>query len=303
MKKKITAVVVTYNRLNLLKKCISALKKQTFPLDNIIVINNDSQDGTTEWLYTQGDLDVIHQANVGGSGGFAKGLEYAFSKGFDWIWAMDDDVNPSNTCLENLLKYTKDDIGILVPLRIQDGKYYLEETCKLNFSNFFSPLKEKELTESDIQDKLKIPIEGMTFEGPLINCNLIKKIGLPNKDYFILYDDTDYSYRSVINGFPVFLIPEAIMNKELIINASFGQSKNNRSQIWKTYYLIRNNTYFNVKYGENILVRYVRPIFVTIKYSKHFFKNILFNNKYKWIDIYFFWHALFLGYRKNLNKI
>ena len=67
---KITAVVVTFNRLELLKKGIESLRKQA-RLSNIIVVNNGSTDGTDKWLATQTDLRVINQENVGGSGGLA----------------------------------------------------------------------------------------------------------------------------------------------------------------------------------------------------------------------------------------
>ena len=43
-KLKIVAVVVTHNRLLLLHECIDALRKQTRKLDEIIVVNNDSND-------------------------------------------------------------------------------------------------------------------------------------------------------------------------------------------------------------------------------------------------------------------
>ena len=64
---KIYAIVVTYNRLELLKKSIGALHRQQ-RLDQIVVVNNGSNDGTEEWLDGQQDLHVIHQENVGGSG-------------------------------------------------------------------------------------------------------------------------------------------------------------------------------------------------------------------------------------------
>ena len=65
---KIIAVVVTYNRKELLKKCIGKLRENN--PSQIIVVNNDSTDGTAQWLETQTDLMVIQQENLGGSGGF-----------------------------------------------------------------------------------------------------------------------------------------------------------------------------------------------------------------------------------------
>ena len=73
----VVAVVVTYNRLNLLQRVVGALKGQSKRLDKIYIINNGSTDGTKEWLDGQIGLNVIHQENVGGSGGFYRGIQEA----------------------------------------------------------------------------------------------------------------------------------------------------------------------------------------------------------------------------------
>ena len=56
---KVIAVVVTYNRQALLSECITALRKQSRPLDAILVINNGSTDGTEDWLRQQPDI-IFH---------------------------------------------------------------------------------------------------------------------------------------------------------------------------------------------------------------------------------------------------
>lgn len=94
MKNNICAVVVTYNRIKLLKECIDSLRKQTIILDGIIVVNNNSNDGTKEWLALQNDISAIHQENLGGAGGFYNGIKSAYNKGYNWIWCMDDDCLP-----------------------------------------------------------------------------------------------------------------------------------------------------------------------------------------------------------------
>ena len=63
---RVIAVVVTYNRLELLKRNISCLRKNE-PLSGIVVVNNGSTDGTAEWLAGEPSLHVISQENVGGS--------------------------------------------------------------------------------------------------------------------------------------------------------------------------------------------------------------------------------------------
>ena len=95
----ITAVVVTFNRRTLLERTVQSLRSQTLPLSRIIVVNNGSTDGTAEWLAGQADLIVITQENVGGSGGFATGIQAAYDAGADRIWCMCDCVLPLPTCL------------------------------------------------------------------------------------------------------------------------------------------------------------------------------------------------------------
>ena len=145
----IVAVVVTYNRLELLKRVITALKSQTVPVDKIIVVNNGATDGTKEWLDSQEFLITIHQENVGGAGGFYRGIKEAMTTETDWIWCMDDDVFPTSKCLEKLINhYTSEDrTGILCPKRLMDGRLFISETRKQNLSNPFKYIYEDCLKE------------------------------------------------------------------------------------------------------------------------------------------------------------
>lgn len=297
---KITAVVVTYNRRELLRRCVEHLREQTCVLDNIIVVNNGSTDGTREWLEEQTDLDVIHQGNVGGSGGFYRGIEYAFEKGYDWIWCMDDDVYPGPDCLSELLKQDDEKTGILCPLRKQDGQTFLSEVRRFNLSNPFRSLHCYELRQEEIDGKESVGIEGIAFEGPLIKREVVKKVGLPNKELFLLYDDSDYGYRTVLAGYQIKLVTKAILSKE-----KFFENEDRVTQVkkgkWKLYYHIRNSVYFNQMYGKNVLVRKCRPFGLWVKYECFVLKNILFNDKYTLKDARVFWNAYWDGVRFNAN--
>ena len=211
----IAAVVVTYNRLELLKRVITALKSQTVPVDKIIVVNNGATDGTKEWLDSQEFLITIHQENVGGAGGFYRGIKEAMTTETDWIWCMDDDVFPTSKCLEKLINhYTSEDrTGILCPKRLMDGRLFISETRKQNLSNPFKYIYEDCLKEELLNNNETVEIEGMAFEGPLIRREVVESIGLPNKDLFILYDDTEYSYRAILAGYKVKVVSSAVMEK------------------------------------------------------------------------------------------
>lgn len=293
---KITAVVVTYNRRALLIRCIEYLRKQTIRLDNIIVVNNGSTDGTAEWLDSQTDLEKIHQENVGGSGGFYRGIQHAYDGGYDWIWCMDDDVYPEPNCLELLLKQDSDKVGMLCPLRKQKGKVFVSEVKKFNLTNAFKSLHTDSLSQEEVIRKDFVTIEGIAFEGPLIKREVVERIGLPNKDLFLLYDDSDYSYRTVLAGYEIRLVTAAVLNKELFFAEDDRVTQVQKGK-WKLYYHIRNTVYFNRHYGKNAMVRTIRPLAVLLQYEGYVMKDLLFNRKYSISDMKTFYGA----YRDGLN--
>ncbi|RYY64396.1 MAG: glycosyltransferase, partial [Chitinophagaceae bacterium] len=86
---KVIAVVVTYNRQQLLSQCIDALRSQTRRPDTILVVNNGSTDNTEDWLKIQKDIIFISQGNTGSAGGFHTAIQYAFKNGYTWTWCMD----------------------------------------------------------------------------------------------------------------------------------------------------------------------------------------------------------------------
>ncbi len=295
MKQHITAVVVTYNRLNLLKRNIDHIRRQTLPVDGIVVVNNGSTDGTHEWLDTQTDLTVVHQDNVGGAGGFYTGIKTAYESGAQWIWCMDDDVYPTENCLETLYSYTigNEKLGVLCPRRLQAGKIVGGETLRFNHTNPLLPTH-KFLPADYVGDKELVNIEGMAFEGPLISRKVVERIGYPNTDLFIFYDDSDYSYRAVLAGFDVVYCQKAILDKEL-----FPPKKKDASSAtsnWRRYYFVRNMSYFCREYGQTFASRWLGGI----RFCVHEMWNSLHDHEYK--DIMKFWNVFMDGKRKRLGR-
>lgn len=300
----IVAVVVTYNRFELVKKTINSLRNQTRRLDSIIIIDNSCTDGTGEWLDTQKDLTVIHQENIGGSGGFWRGIKEAYERGFDWIWCMDDDVFPRERCLEKLVVRCErlESVGILCPHRIMNGKTFTGESKKVNVTNPFKNTFDYPLTAEDVEDNEVVDIEGMAFEGPLIKREVVGKIGLPNKELFILYDDTDYSYRAVLAGCRVVVVRDALMDKHYFLSTlSYREDKMKNK--WKLAYHIRNSAYICHKYGRNVFVRYCGALPFVVKMYGAITFNFIKGHKYKFSDYFLFASMVKRGIKGELGKM
>jgi GT2 family glycosyltransferase len=172
---------------------------------------------------------------------------------------MDDDVLPDDNCLEELIKYSNNNI-VLVPLRITPKSEIFYNECKyFNFTNPFKSLWEEIIKYEDLNDDI-IQIEGATFEGMFVPINIISKVGFPNKFYFIFADDTDYCIRLLKNNYKIYLVKSAIMNRQLnlIENTYFFKD-------WKAYYIIRNIFLLDRLYG-NIFVKNLRPLLYFFKF-------------------------------------
>lgn len=237
---KITAVVVTYNRLELLKQCLDALHSQTHPVDEIIVINNCSTDGTDSYLEqiktTRPEIkSTTLPSNVGGAGGFEAGVAIAVEQGANRVWIMDDDTLPTPTALERLLAVSESDprIGFTCS-RVDwtDGTMHLMN----------KPLFKGHRRPDTPIDKVTVPIEcnAATFVSLLVKREVIVKVGLPIGEYFIWHDDIEYTSRIVRAGWFGIYVPDSIVIHSTarnlgatIIDAPVGTEK-------RFYYQVRN---------------------------------------------------------------
>lgn len=256
---KVAAVVVTFNRIELLKKVINGLRKQTHKLDYIVVVNNSSTDGSEEWLLQQKDLTVVKQENIGSSGGQYTGSKTAFGLDTEWIWIMDDDVVAQPDCLEILMKYAGEQNLITAPLRHSSpGEAYLNDTLKLNLTNPFKSIWTEIFSPKYLEfDTVKA--EGITFEGPLIHRSVFEKVGFPERNFFIYADDTEFFVRCIKIGIVPLLIKNANLLRMIPVTGP------DYVFTWKQYYIIRNIIAIDVMHG-SYAVRLMRPFAYLIKW-------------------------------------
>lgn len=225
---KITAVVVTYNRLNWLGECIKSIREQTVALDSIIVINNGSTDGTYEWLKSQEGLIVFNQSNLGSAGGFKRGIEEAYAMNSDWIWVMDDDVEPYRDCLENQLRFS-DISGCIHP-----HKHFLDNV-DFEWEHYFDLARGTRFNFDNLSFKNGKEfcfVNVACFEGMLISREVVSKAGFPDERFFIGNDDTIYGLT--ISKYTNILYT----NKALLLKKKL--STDHQMTPFYIYYIFRN---------------------------------------------------------------
>jgi GT2 family glycosyltransferase len=292
-KQTIAAVIVTFNRLDLLKRCIESIGNQTKKLDKIIVINNSSTDGTEEWLANKLELFTIKQSNQGSAGGFYRGIKTAFEMGYDWIWCMDDDAKPELNALESLVPACQNIYSALCSLVVNS-----ENKIQIYHRGYFRKIPNDGLTiQTPIQDSVCetkfIDIDFSSFIGILINKEAIKKIGFPKKELFIYHDDLEYCLRLKLYG-KIVLIPTSRIIHEDNLNKLHSQQKSLFHKIsyripydryWITYYDYRNLIWLlkKIKKNSSYLIHFITIYFVLVRrvlfYDDKKFKRIMLISK------------------------
>ena len=204
-KQPVAAVVVTYNRKDLLLQCIEHLRAQVIerahgtgmPCETsdelaILVIDNASTDGTREALADLVECGAVDYrntgSNLGGAGGFNYGMRAAVEAGYEFCWVMDDDCLPSPGALQALLDADyglQGEYGYLSSVaRWTDGSI-----CKMNVQRH--PLAHN-ITDPDIDVQ---PCTLASFVSLFVPCRIIREVGLPIKDFFIWTDDWEFTRR------------------------------------------------------------------------------------------------------------
>lgn len=248
MNTEIGIVIVTFNRKNDLQKALKCYEKQSVQPKYVIVIDNNSSDGTDEilkeWDNAKTNFNkyiISLEENIGGSGGFYTGLEKAMNLDADWIWVADDDAFPEYDALEKATNFIKnepniDNISSVCGSVINNGKIDLNHRRKLK-RNLWTV--EQVPVEKELYNNQYFDLELFSYVGTIINKKQMEKVGLPEKDYFIYYDDTEHSLR-LSNVGRIVCVPKIKINHNVPIE------ENNIN--WKSYYSIRNKLSFIKKH-------------------------------------------------------
>lgn len=259
---KIICVLVTYNRIDKLKTALKSYVNQTTLPDKMIVVDNHSNDGTIEFLNEWCEINhgfekelIFLPNNTGGSGGFYAGLKKALEYDSDWIYISDDDAYLDDDVIEKIKRYatsTDDNVGaICATVKENEGLgYYHRRVIKEGVLG----IKEKNLPDTDYNRKC-VELSTYSFVGTAIRTSSLWNIGLPNKDFFLWYDDTEHGIR-MGKRYKILFYPDIVVKHD-VDSANTGVN-------WKKYYGYRNNL-LSIKYNYNI--RYFKNKIMMLRIS------------------------------------
>jgi GT2 family glycosyltransferase len=197
---KILAAVVTYNRRELLSRCIDQLQAQGRAPDAILIVNNASEDGTVEMLEARG-VPYVTQPNLGSAGGWRRAIEHALQNGFDAIWLMDDDGRPDPGALAKLEAALVPGVSCASSVVVceDDPERFVFPVPLLGSSGL--PVLLRWPRKMHRRTELAAQAPGGTypfahlFNGALISLKAVEQIGNVEPGYFMFGDEVDFFCR------------------------------------------------------------------------------------------------------------
>jgi rhamnopyranosyl-N-acetylglucosaminyl-diphospho-decaprenol beta-1,3/1,4-galactofuranosyltransferase len=275
----IASVTVTHNPGQLIRRHIDALFAQTRPLDELIVVDNASTDGTVELLrscYPQVHVLAL-QHNGGIGGGFAAGLKYSVERGHDWTWLFDQDSVPSARALEELLAaYSADDtchglVGVLasLPVNPENGLVYFGFAWRDRFVPIPAAQRSTPLCYVDT----------VISSGSLVRREVVGKVGLPRSDFFMDFVDHEYNLRIRRHGYAIAIATQSIVHHTLGVPRPvrwfWGTRFRATQPTWRHYLLSRNETFTiwhdirTLRSKVYLLTRFLRRIVGLLLFDPH----------------------------------
>lgn len=297
---KLVCILVTFNRITKLKKALEYYDNQTNCDFTLIVVDNQSTDGTNSYLESWKQIKKPYQkivltldSNMGGSGGFYAGQQYAMKFEPDWIFVADDDAYPATDLFEKFMSYLSANnahinfSAICAAVYKPNGKdidiyhrSWFRSVYGYKFMIDDAPL--------EYYDRESFEIGSFSYVGTFLNSKIIIKAGCCNPDFFIFYDDSDHAQRMKKYG-KIIVLP-----KLKIIHDAYGSNNmNNETYLtWRDYYRTRNQFYIQKKYFKTTLLYSAFRFVLSI--IKHYW-----NNKQCFLLLI---HALKDGICGNLGK-
>lgn len=229
----VSVIIVNFNGLEVLPRCLAALRRQTYRDFEVIVVDNASCDGSLSWVAAQHpEVRVVPlQRNTGFTGGNNAGYRAASG---DLIAMLNNDTEVCASWLAELVAALEADprVGICSSRIVVSGTD-LVDSVGGGFTTAGSGFK---MGEGEPAGRFPTPcrVAGACAAAALYRRSMIEEIGFLDDDFFLNHEDTDLDFRALLAGWKSVYAPDAVVLHD--VSATMG-----RASELTVYYFSRNS--------------------------------------------------------------
>lgn len=246
----IGVVICNYNKSEYVVNCIQSVLESDIKDYTIYVVDNASTDDSVAQIEKKFKDQVLllqNEENLGGSGGFNRGLREALDKGHPYIMCLDNDVLVDEAAISSLFHYMQahPEVGMLgsCVYHMEEPDYVQQFGLNIDFDNYIV-----ETLYADVYEDGTIPAivncDTVATCSVMVRAEAIRKIGLMPEDNFIYWDDMEWGYRIGKSGYRV-----AACGDSKVLHTKGAGNRNNA--VFTNYYNMRNRIHFFMKYIKN----------------------------------------------------
>lgn len=240
---KICVVLVTFNRKNDLEKTLALYEEQTYKPSAVLVVDNHSTDGTAElleaWKNSDSEIEhIVHTMpeNVGGSGGFGKGMELALDVDCDWVFVSDDDAMPHKDALERIKNFADKHPQLVAECSALCGavdageRFAVGHRARINKKSIIGMLDRP--VDPEEYKKEYFEVDFFSYIGTCMRKTALMAAGLTRTEFFIYSDDFEHALRVGKQG-KMLCIPSVVL-------CHADNNPYSKEASWRDYYATRN---------------------------------------------------------------
>ncbi len=216
----VSATIVTYNADRYITRCLASIQSQTYPISEIVVVDNDSRDSTRELVAQFPNVKLLCRSD---NSGYCVAQNQAIhATTADWVLCINPDTALEPDCVENLVQAGEihPKIGIVCPkiLRMKPDGRALDPPVFDSTGAYFTPSLRHFDRGSQLLDygQYNQPeyVFGYTGAIVLFRHTLIDDVSvdgiLLDNDFYFYREDADLSWRAQLLGWKCLYVPKAL---------------------------------------------------------------------------------------------
>jgi len=204
---KVFIIILNYNGREFIRQCLAGVFSLNYPNFEVVVVDNNSQDASPEEVrkFFPRTHFIKNEENIGFSAGNNVGIRFALEHMADWVMLLNQDTVVEKNMLEKLVEVGESDpyLGIISPI-VLSGK-----ASKVWFSGGkIDWWRMKTIHERKLIKNINYHSDFISGCAMMVRKEVFAKTGLLDEDFFLYWEDADFSIRAKKAGYKLAVTPQ-----------------------------------------------------------------------------------------------